>query len=103
MRYPKEEARVKIITRAEIHQRNTVVYRKEFNADIETEKFNPSAEFFKNRWRITNINDYQYIMEFLKVPRQFGTIFIRRNYPLYGQTFHQTCLLYTSPSPRDRG
>ena len=83
MRYPKEEAHVKIITRAEIHQRSTVVYRKEFNADIETEKFNLPAEFFMSCWRLTNLNDYQYIMEFLKVPRQFGTIFIRNNYPLY--------------------
>ena len=87
--YPKEKAQIQRIKLEESVYRTSTVYRKQVGTRIAPEEFS-NLEYFFKRWGSALLYDYEQLMQFLKVPRQFGSIFIRRRYPPYLPKFHQT-------------
>ena len=87
--YPKEKAQIQRIKLEESVYRTSTVYRKQVGTRIAPEEFS-NLEYFFKRWGSAVLYDYEQLMQFLKVPRQFGSIFIRRHYPPYLPKFHQT-------------
>ena len=86
--YPKEKARIQRIKLEESVYRTSVFYRKQTGAHIDPDDFD-KTEYFLKRWGATVLNDYEHLMRFLNVPRQLGSIYVRRHYPPFYQRFHQ--------------
>ena len=88
--YPKEKARIQTIKLEESIYRQTIFLQKQDGPHIDPSEFN-QPEYHLKRWGPTFLNDREHLIQFLKVPRPFGSIYVRRHYPLYAaQQLHQT-------------